>query len=66
MYTLNADVFYTRRNRMHFVLDDTGTLAWSGQTIVAALEFLEAEGQVQFYIEGLDDEPRFLVEAKQT
>lgn len=59
MYVLNPDVYLTRRQRLHFVMDDAGELAWSGKTLIGALEYLESHDHRHFRVEGTDDEPGF-------
>lgn len=41
---LYADVQITRRYRLHHVLDDAGTLAFSAATLGAVLAWLHEEG----------------------
>ena len=61
MYTLNADVYLTRRQRLHFVLDDAGDLAWSGKGIAAAFRFLHERNQNMFLLEGQAPDGKFNV-----
>ena len=61
MYTLNPDVYLTRRKRMHFVMNHQGDLAWSGKTIIGALEYLFENGQSEFTVEGQEAERSFQV-----
>jgi len=51
---LLSDVYHTRRQRLHHVLDHTGTLCWSGQKIDEALTFLEDLGEYEFHLQGPD------------
>lgn len=61
MYTLHPDVYLTRRQRLHFVMDDEGDLAWSGKELTGALVFLINSYQSEFQIEEGEDKPRFYV-----
>lgn len=64
MYLLLPDVYLTRRQRLHYVVNHAGNLAWSGKSIMSALEFLAAADQTEFGIEGQDGEDRFRVEIR--
>lgn len=64
MYLLLPDVYLTRRQRLHYVLNHAGDLAWSGKAILSALEFLAAADQTEFEIEAQDRENGFRVEIK--
>lgn len=64
MYTLHPDVYLTRRQRLHFVMDDDGDLAWSGKNIMSALVFLASMEQQEFRMEGDEDEHRFRVKIR--
>lgn len=64
MYTLNPDVYLTRRQRLHFILDDAGELAWSGKSLGGALRWLHEKGVTRFQIEGQEPDEKFLVEVR--
>lgn len=50
MFTLRPDVYLTRRQRLHFILDSKDELKWSGKTIAGALTYLVAQGENQFRV----------------
>jgi len=52
--TLRSDVYHTRRQRLHHILDHHGKLCWSGQKINEALTFLEGLGESEFHLQGPD------------
>jgi len=52
MYVLYPDVYLTRRQRLHYVMDDDAVLMWSGKSLTSALEFLLETGNPKFRIEG--------------
>jgi len=56
MMILRVDVYHTRRQRLHHLLDHTGTLCWSGQYVTEALEYLEARSEYEFELQGRDRE----------
>lgn len=60
MYSLRCDVYLTRRQRMHYVLDSVGNLRFSGKDILGALEYLLEHGEPKFRIEGQDDDRVFI------
>lgn len=64
MYTLHPDVYLTRRQRLHFVMDDDGVLLWSGKSLLHALVFLSHKEQTEFMVEGGEDEDRFRVKIR--
>ena len=64
MYSLCPDVYLTRRQRLHYVLDDDGNLAWSGKAIQAAISFLIDEGQPSFELDAGDEVGKLLLIAK--
>ena len=59
MYTLYPDVYLTRRQRLHYVMDADGVLMWSGKSLTSALEYLLSAGQNEFWIEGQDESDHF-------
>lgn len=63
MYKLIADVYLTRRARLHHVMADNDELKWSGSSLIQAIEYLVENGQREFRIEGRDGDPAFLVMA---
>ena len=65
MWTLHPDVEFTRRGRMHHILDETDTLRWSGKNLLSALEFLVDKDQDEFMIAGHDDQPGYEVLVRQ-
>lgn len=62
MYVLLPDVYLTRRQRLHFVMDEAGVLLWSGKTIGAAIRFLHGTGVTRFKIDGQEPDEAFIVE----
>jgi len=52
MFTIVAEVQVTRRQRLSHVLDDAGTVHWSGRSVVSAVEYLFENGQTIFLLEG--------------
>lgn len=52
MYTIYTDIQQTRRKRFHHVVDERGTILWSGQTVEGALEWIIDQGFDVFRIEG--------------
>ena len=52
MFTLVAEVQVTRRQRLSHVLDDSGTVVWSGRSVVAGVEYLYEQEQLLFLLEG--------------
>lgn len=62
MFTLHPDTYLTRRQRLHFIMDDTGELAWSGKTLLSAFEYLLAHGKFGFRMETPDGKERYLVQ----
>ena len=64
MYSLCPDVYLTRRQRLHYVLDHDGNLAWSGKEVQAAITFLIDEGQPSFELDAGDDFKKLLLTAK--
>ena len=43
MWYLHPDVRLTRRGRLFMVLDEGGTLQWSGPSFMGALEYLSGQ-----------------------
>ena len=64
MYSLCPDVYLTRRQRLHYVLDDDGNLMWSGKAIQAAIMFLIDEGHASFELDAGEDFEKLLLTAK--
>ena len=64
MYSLCADVYLTRRQRLHYVLDGDGTLAWSGKDIHSAITFLIAIGEPSFELDAGDHQEKLLLTAR--
>ncbi len=64
MYSLCPDVYLTRRQRLHYVLDDDGNLAWSGKDIHAAITFLIAEDRSSFELDAGDHKEKLLLTAR--
>ena len=54
MYVLCPDVYLTRRQRLHYVMDGDGNLAWSGKDVHAAITFLIDEGEHTFELDAGD------------
>lgn len=52
MFSLIAEVQVTRRQRLSHVLDETGTVVWSGKSVVSAVEYLHENDQKVFRLEG--------------
>ncbi len=61
MYTLHTNVHMTRRKHLCFVLDESDTVLWSGQSVGGALQYLIEVGQVEFILDGPNPEERFVV-----
>ncbi len=61
MHTLYPDVYLTRRQRLHYVMDGDGVLMWSGKSLTSALEYLLSAGQNEFRIEGQDESDCFKI-----
>lgn len=59
MYSIQADVYLTRRQRLHFILDGDDNLVWSGKSFAHAVEFLVSADQTEFTLDGLDGESSF-------
>ncbi len=64
MYCLCPDVYLTRRQRLHYVMDDDGDLAWSGKAIQAAITFLIDEDQPSFELDAGAGADKLLLTAK--
>ena len=64
MFSLLCNVKITRRQEMCFILDDDGTLKWSGRTTHAAITFLIDEGESSFELDAGDCEERLLLTAR--
>ena len=64
MYSLCPDVYLTRRQRLHYVLDADGNLAWSGKEVQAAIMFLIDEGHASFELDAGDDKEKLLLTAR--
>ena len=60
-YTLHPDVSFSRRKRLHHILDDHDCPVWSGQRIAAAFAWLWNEGENEFRLEGETTAEHFLV-----
>ena len=61
MHTLYADVDFSRRKRLHHILNEHDEPVWSGRKIAAAFAYLAENGQNEFRLEGQADKDRFLV-----
>lgn len=61
MFTLHPDVQFTRRNRLHYILDEKDVLMWSGKNITSAIEYLLEQGWNEFRIAGSHPRDCFLV-----
>ena len=64
MYTLLANVLLTRRQEMCFILDGSGTLAWSGKKVHSAITFLIDGGETSFFLDPGDGEEKLLLTAR--
>ena len=62
MYTIYTDVEFSRRKRLHHIIDDTDSPVWSGNTIVAAFDQLLELGCFEFRIEGQGPDQKYLVQ----
>lgn len=62
MWTLYPDVEFSRRKRLHHILDEHDVPQWSGAQLAAALRFLAENGQNEFRIEGALAEEHWLVQ----
>ena len=51
MFSLYPDVYLTRRQRLHYVMDGNDVLMWSGNSIFSAVEYLLNENQGQFLLD---------------
>jgi len=60
-YLMHADVSFSRRKRLHHIMDGTGQVCWSGALLVDALNYLVEAKVYEFRIEGHDDQPGFQV-----
>ena len=61
MHSLYPDVEFSRRKRLHHILNEHEEPVWSGKSIVAAFAYLAENGQNEFRIEGQASDERFLV-----
>ena len=59
MFCLYPDVYLTRRQRLHYVMDADDVLMWSGKSLVGAFEYLLESGNYKFRIEGQDQTEHF-------
>ena len=64
MYTLLANVKITRRQEMCFILDGSGTLAWSGKEVYSAITFFIDGGESSFFLDAGDDKEKLLLTAR--
>ncbi len=64
MYSLFPDVYLTRRQRLHYVMDDDGDLGWSGKDIHAAIMFLIDEDHPSFELVADHDKENLLLSAR--
>lgn len=51
-YTLHTDVEFSRRKRLHHVVNDQGEPVWSGATVARAFLWLAEQGAYEFRLEG--------------
>jgi hypothetical protein len=60
-YVMHADVEFTRRKRLHHIIDDKGETCWSGKSLLSAFDYLVEVGVYEFRVEGQDSRPGFRV-----
>ncbi len=64
MYCLYPDVYLTRRQRLHYVMNGDDVLMWSGKSIFSAVAFLIDKEESSFELDAGDGEEKLLLTAK--
>lgn len=62
MFSLYPDIQMTRRQRLHFIMGPDDKLAWSGKSLIAAIEWLKEGSHTEIdIVDESDDGSRVAV-----
>jgi len=62
VYTIHPDVYFSRRLRMHHIVDDDDEVIWSGKNLVGALDYLIENAIHEVKIDGGTVDMGFIVQ----